>query len=190
MTVQLTTNRILECEGMACPMPIVKTKKAIDDMQAGEVIEVRATDKGSVADLQAWTKRTGQQYVGVKEENGVYRHFIRKSSDQEKLNDIRYPNTVSHEQLEEMLNGGESFILLDVREPAEFVFQHIPGAISVPLDDLESTLSELDPQATYYVICRTGTRSDLACQMLVENGYANVRNVLPGMANWRSNDDA
>ena len=46
----------LDAKGLACPMPIVKTKKAMNDVEEGQVLEVQATDKGSVADLAAWSK--------------------------------------------------------------------------------------------------------------------------------------
>ena len=47
----------LDAKGLACPMPIVKTKKAMNDLEEGQVLEVQATDKGSKADLAAWSKR-------------------------------------------------------------------------------------------------------------------------------------
>lgn len=50
----IKVNHVLDAKGLACPMPIVKTKKALSDLNAGEVIEVQATDKGSTADIQAW----------------------------------------------------------------------------------------------------------------------------------------
>ncbi len=68
-------------------------------MNSGEVVEVRATDKGSVADLQSWAKRTGHQYLGLREESGVFRHFIRKSSENETKPEVKYPHTVSNEEL-------------------------------------------------------------------------------------------
>lgn len=47
---------VLDAKGLACPMPIVKTKKRMKDLKAGEVLEIQATDKGSTADLEAWAK--------------------------------------------------------------------------------------------------------------------------------------
>lgn len=47
---------VLDAKGLACPMPIVKTKKRMKDLKAGEVLEIHATDKGSTADLEAWAK--------------------------------------------------------------------------------------------------------------------------------------
>lgn len=75
--------------------------------------------------------------------------------------------------------------MLDVREPAEFAFGHIPSAISIPLGELEERYGELDQMKSIYVICRTGNRSDLACQSLQKHGFSNVRNVIPGMSEWQ-----
>lgn len=48
--------RILDCKGLKCPVPIVKTKKELDGMAAGEMLEVHATDPGSMADFRGWAK--------------------------------------------------------------------------------------------------------------------------------------
>lgn len=182
---EIQTDRVLECERLSCPMPVVKTKKAMEEMKPGEVLEVRATDKGSVADLQSWAKRTGHQYIGLIEENGIFRHFLRKASDNETKAEVQFPHIMSNEELKQKLASGESIIVLDVREPAEFAFGHIPGALSVPLGQLEEKIGQLDPGKAYAVICRTGNRSDLACQMLAERGFSNVKNVVPGMSRWQ-----
>lgn len=184
MASVIQTNRVLACEGLACPMPVVKTKKTIEEMNSGEVVEVRATDKGSVADLQSWSKRTGHQYLGLREEDGVFRHFIRKSSENETKPEVKFPHIASNEELGKKLESGENIKVLDVREPAEYTFQRIPGAISVPLGELEQKMDGLNPDEEYYVVCRTGTRSDMACQVLAERGFTKVRNVVPGMSGW------
>mgnify|MGYP001077709197 CR=1 FL=1 len=185
MSSIIETNHVLECEGLACPMPVIRTKKVMDAMQPGEVLEVRATDKGSVADLQSWAKRTGHQYIGLKEENGVFRHFIRKASDSEVKREVKFPQTISNDELLQKLAAGESVIVLDVREPAEYAFARIPGAVSIPLGQLEKRLDQLDPHKEYAVICRTGNRSDMACRILAEKGFAKLKNVLPGMSEWQ-----
>ena len=185
MRRDIQTDRILECERLSCPMPVLKTKKAMEEMKPGEVLEVRATDKGSVADLQSWAKRTGHHYIGLVEENGIFRHFLRKASDNETKAEVQFPHIISNEELEQKLTSCESIIVLDVREPAEFAFGHIPGALSVPLGQLEEKIGQLDPGKAYAVICRTGNRSDLACQMLAERGFSNVKNVVPGMSRWQ-----
>ena len=52
----IKANLQLDAKGLACPMPIVKTKKAMSDLEDGQVLEVQATDKGSKADLKAWAE--------------------------------------------------------------------------------------------------------------------------------------
>ncbi len=165
-------------------MPIVKTKKAIDQLEAGQVIEVQATDKGSLADMQGWAKNTGHHYLGTVEEGDVLKHYIRKSIPEEVKEDKKHPHVISNEELEKKLTGNDKFTLLDVREPAEYAFNRISGARSIPLGELEERLHELNPEDEIYVICRTGSRSDLACQLLAEKGFSKIKNVEQGMANW------
>ncbi|MER1987190.1 MAG: sulfurtransferase TusA family protein [Solibacillus sp.] len=170
----------LDAKGLACPMPIVKTKKAMADVLEGQVLEVQATDKGSVADLAAWSKTVGHQYIGSHEENGVFYHYIRKCN-QETSEQVEktFEQTVSNE---EAVNGNG--LILDVREAAEYAFGHIPGAKSIPLGELSTRMNELDQAQTIYVICRTGTRSDLAARQLAEAGFTTIYNVLPGMTGY------
>jgi rhodanese-related sulfurtransferase/TusA-related sulfurtransferase len=182
----LKTNSVLDAKGLACPMPIVKTKKAMNNLEGGQVLEVQATDKGSKADLKAWAKSTGHQYLGTLEEGDVLRHYIRKASGDEVV-EKKHPNVVSNEDLEATISSGKDILVLDVREAAEFAFNHIPEAISIPLGELEDRFDELNKEKEIYVICRTGSRSDLASQKLTEKGFMNVKNVVPGMSNWTGN---
>ena len=179
----IKANVILDAKGLACPMPIVKTKKALNGLEAGQVLEVQATDKGSKADLKAWAQSTGHQYLGTLEEGEVLMHYLRKSSNDESI-ERKHPNVVNNNELEMKLNVSEKIVVLDVREAAEYAFNHIPNAISIPLDELEQRLGELEKEEETYVVCRTGSRSDLAAQKLTEKGFTNVINVVPGMSQW------
>jgi len=69
----------LDLKGLSCPMPVVKTKKALDSMQAGQVLFVEVTDKGSKADIPAMLKRTGNELLGVEEKDNVFNFLIRKN---------------------------------------------------------------------------------------------------------------
>lgn len=171
----------LDAKGLACPMPIVKTKKAMSNLADGQILEVQATDKGSLADLKAWSESVGHQYIGTVDENDVLLHYIRKSSNEE-IEEKTFKQTISNEEiLDRASNGG---MILDVREEAEYAFGHIEGSKSIPLGELEDRLNELDKDQEILVICRTGTRSDLAAQQLAEKGFMKVVNVLPGMSSW------
>jgi tRNA 2-thiouridine synthesizing protein A len=68
----------LDLKGLACPMPIVKTAVAMKSRATGDVVEVLATDPGSVADFDAWCRATRNELVEQTEEAGVFRFVIRK----------------------------------------------------------------------------------------------------------------
>ncbi|HWO76816.1 MAG TPA: sulfurtransferase TusA family protein [Bacillus sp. (in: firmicutes)] len=181
---KVKTDFVLDAKGLACPMPIVRTKKAMNNLEAGQVIEVQATDKGSKADIQAWAKSSGHQYLGTLEEGDVLKHYIRKASESEEKAERKHPNVTSNNELEKKLETEENIVVLDVRETAEYAFNHIPNAISIPLGELDSRLNELNKEKEIYVVCRTGNRSDFAAQKLSENGFTKVYNVVPGMSEW------
>ncbi|MCT2536757.1 sulfurtransferase TusA family protein [Aquibacillus koreensis] len=180
---QVKSNMVLDAKGLACPMPIVKTKKAMKDVEAGQVVEVQATDKGSKADMEAWAKSSGHQYLGTIEDGDVLKHYIRKSNDEEKA-ERKHPNVANNEEFQNKLHANENIVVLDVREEAEYAFNHIKKSISIPLGELEARANELDKAAEIYVVCRTGSRSDMAAQKLTELGFSNVINVVPGMSEW------
>ncbi|MBO8162890.1 MAG: sulfurtransferase TusA family protein [Brevibacillus sp.] len=181
----ITVDKSIDCKGLACPMPIVRTKKAMDEMKSGEVLEVVATDPGSVADVRSWADRTGHQFLGTITENSIYKHYIRKADPSEIKSVKVYPHVVSNEELEQKLDTNP--LILDVREPMEYAFGHIPGARLVPFGKLQEAISELLPYQNQeiYVVCRTGSRSDAACQVLQQKGFTNVKNVVPGMSSWK-----
>ena len=69
---------VVDARGLSCPMPIVKTAQAIKNLASGELLEVLATDPGSVKDLAAWSRTTGHELVEQAIEGGVYRFLIRR----------------------------------------------------------------------------------------------------------------
>ncbi|MUV37829.1 UPF0033 protein YrkI [Lentibacillus sp. JNUCC-1] len=177
----IKTNKTVDAKGLACPMPIVRTKKAMKDIEPGQVMEVQATDKGSKADIEAWAKSAGHQYLGTLEDGEVLHHYLRKSSEEETI-EKKHPHTITNEALEASI--AEDTVVIDVREPAEYAFNHIAGAVSLPFEELEERMNELNKEDTIYVVCRTGNRSDLAAQKLAQNGFEHVINVVPGMSAW------
>lgn len=182
MSIQV--DKVLDAKGLACPMPIVKTKKAMDELSSGQVVEVQSTDKGSLADMQGWTKNTGHQYLGTISEGDVLKHFIRKANPDEVKEEMIYPHTVSNEELLKLVEAHENMTILDVREPAEYAFHRIPGSISIPYGELENRMNELKAEQEIYVICHTGHRSDMACQQLANQGFKNITNVKGGITGW------
>jgi len=90
---------------------------------------------------------------------------------------------VSVDEAKELIDSREVQVL-DVRTPDEFAAGHIPGAKLVPLQVIESMLSELDQDQKYLVVCRSGNRSTQASGILVENGFKNIYNMTGGMNEW------
>ena len=68
----------LNCEGLNCPLPILKTKKTIDGMSSGELLKMTSTDPGSINDMDSWSKRTGNELVSHADNSGVHTFVIKK----------------------------------------------------------------------------------------------------------------
>jgi tRNA 2-thiouridine synthesizing protein A len=80
MSAEYEIAETLDVKGESCPMPVVKTKGAIDDLAEGEVLEVLATDSGSMSDIDGWASGTdGVELIEQKEGNDVYKHYVRKT---------------------------------------------------------------------------------------------------------------
>jgi len=69
----------LDTSGLNCPLPILKTKKALKGMAAGETLQLLATDPGSVADIAAFCKQTGNDLLESAEEGGTYSFLIKNN---------------------------------------------------------------------------------------------------------------
>ncbi len=94
------------------------------------------------------------------------------------------------EELHARRQAGESFELLDVREPHEAEIARIPGARLLPLGELAARLSELDSARTYTIACHRGTRSLQAYQLLRQAGFARLRILAGGVDAWAERIDA
>jgi tRNA 2-thiouridine synthesizing protein A len=68
----------LDCTGLYCPMPIIETVDKLRELEIGQVLEVLADDKGIRTDLPAWCESTGNECLGIKEEDGEYKVYVRK----------------------------------------------------------------------------------------------------------------
>lgn len=68
----------LNARGLSCPLPIVKTKKALADMASGQVLKVISTDSGSVKDMAAFGEQTGNPLLETVEENGEFVFYMKK----------------------------------------------------------------------------------------------------------------
>ncbi len=68
----------LDARGLACPLPIVKTRKSLNDLASGQVLKVVATDSGSMADMKAFAEQTGHELLSAAEAGGTYTFFLKK----------------------------------------------------------------------------------------------------------------
>ena len=75
----ITIAKVLDASGLACPMPIVKTRMAINELASGEVLKLISTDRGSCTDVPAWTQSTGNPLLEQTEEDGKYVFLIQKA---------------------------------------------------------------------------------------------------------------
>ncbi len=91
---------------------------------------------------------------------------------------------ISAQELAERLQSGEVLNIVDVREDMEWEEGHIRGAKHIPLGQLPERCEELDPEQEWFVVCRSGGRSGLACELLSEAGYK-VVNMTGGLLAWR-----
>lgn len=82
MTTPPTTHqeRELDCLGKACPVPVIELAKAVADMAVGETVTVVCDDAGAKVDIPVWCRMKRQELVGVTDEDGIFRFWVRKSS--------------------------------------------------------------------------------------------------------------
>lgn len=78
--MQSQVDKELDAKGLKCPMPVMKLRTAIGDMEAGQVIKVETTDRGSVPDFSAWAKKTGNTILEQEEDSGKFVFLIRKGA--------------------------------------------------------------------------------------------------------------
>lgn len=74
----VNSDETLDCQGLSCPMPIIKLAKTMKKMPSGKVLEMLGTDPGSKEDVPKWCAKTGNEFVESVEENGIYKYYIRK----------------------------------------------------------------------------------------------------------------
>lgn len=77
----MNADHTLDCVGLYCPMPIIKTSQMIKKIKVGETLEVTADDKGIKEDMPAWCKTTGNEYLGMEEKDGEIRVYVKKTKE-------------------------------------------------------------------------------------------------------------
>ena len=74
----MNADQSIDCVGLYCPMPIVKTAQKMKELEPGQVLEVIADDKGIKTDMPAWAEKTGNEFLGIEEEGGETKVYVRK----------------------------------------------------------------------------------------------------------------
>jgi TusA-related sulfurtransferase len=75
---EFTPERTLDAKGLKCPMPVVKTSKEIKQIEVGGILEILATDPGSMADITAWTKSTGNELLKAEKVDDTFKFYVRR----------------------------------------------------------------------------------------------------------------
>ena len=79
MAETMKIQQTLDCKGLLCPIPIIKLSKAIKGIQVGEIVEMLATDPGSVPDVKAFQAQTGHEILASEQQSGVYRFLVKRT---------------------------------------------------------------------------------------------------------------
>jgi tRNA 2-thiouridine synthesizing protein A len=72
-------DQVIDCKGMQCPLPVIKTAQAIKTIESGQVLELLATDPGVEPDMKAWSSRTGNELLKIEKTEDVFHVFIRRT---------------------------------------------------------------------------------------------------------------
>ena len=78
-TTDIQATTVVDARGLLCPMPVVKTAKAMKELATGQVLKLLSTDRGSVADIPAWAESTGNQLIHWHEEGSEFVFYLRKA---------------------------------------------------------------------------------------------------------------
>lgn len=77
--MSVVIDRKIDCLGLFCPMPILKTREAMKALLTGQVLEMTSDDPASDADMRSWSAKTGHELLEVERDGAVYRFLIRKT---------------------------------------------------------------------------------------------------------------
>ncbi len=75
----IQVDSVLDCTGLLCPIPVVKTSKAIKEVEVGQILQMIATDPGAPPDMEAWCRQTGHEMVDSKTEDGQFIFWFRRT---------------------------------------------------------------------------------------------------------------
>lgn len=78
MAAEIKVDQVLDTKGLSCPLPILKTKKALSALAKDQILKVLTTDPGSQNDMASWAKRTGNELLKVEQGAGTFTFYIKK----------------------------------------------------------------------------------------------------------------
>jgi len=76
--MDIKPDQVLDCTGLVCPEPILKTNMTVKKMETGKILEMIGTDLGTKNDIVAWAKRTGNELLGTEDKDGKQHYYIKK----------------------------------------------------------------------------------------------------------------
>jgi rhodanese-related sulfurtransferase len=92
---------------------------------------------------------------------------------------------ITAEQVQMRLERGDRLQIVDVREDSEVATGMIPGALHIPVGEIEERYDQIDPQLETVIVCRSGRRSKSVCNFLIQKGYDKLLNMVDGMLAWK-----
>lgn len=93
-------------------------------------------------------------------------------------------STIDARGLQSEIESGQKLVIVDLREPELFRVGHIPGARNIVFEQFRERMNELSPEDNIVLVCHNGPMGNISATLLVEKGYAKVRNLGGGMAAW------
>jgi hydroxyacylglutathione hydrolase len=136
-----------------------------------------ADDYKKAQEANLWARRVGMDRIIGYLDGGMAAWAVEGLS-------TSHSGLISAEELHDLLQKGDHLVLLDVRAPLEFEESHIEGAINIPVADLRTRYTELDPAKTTVLVCSSGNRSSLGVSILKQHGFKDVINVAGGMTGY------
>lgn len=80
MGVNETPAQVVDCIGLQCPLPVIKTAQAVKSLETGQTLEILATDPGVEPDMRAWTNRTGNELLEIRRDGDVFHVLVRRAN--------------------------------------------------------------------------------------------------------------
>lgn len=179
----------INCHGLglcsACRVRVIRTDRVSPPPLRERIRLLRhpwrlACQTRVYGDILVWTQGAFPVVLPPSEED------LRRAQEEEAGRDGQDApiEELSPEAVKTLLDQGQSLVLLDVREPFEFDTVHIPGAVLIPLGQLQQRLEELDRDADLITYCHHGMRSVAAAALLRAAGFQRVRSMAGGIDGW------